>query len=130
MKKITRIFHHYEKWEDYKNGMYEEKRDSNKMNRIIESTILLSTPELLYLAMKNVSQKWINSSEVNLSNRSCNRRAWLGQAACNYDIGAVESEVREAWGMLSQEERDKANSTADKVIEEWEKEYLNKGEIA
>lgn len=121
--KINRIYSHYETWEDYHNGMYNEIKDENVMFRINESMLLLSTPLFLYDAMRAVLEKWENASDFNMSNLSCNRRAWLGQAACSLMIKATESEVRRAWGTLSEIERRAANDIASQVIIEYEKKY-------
>ena len=121
--KIKRIYSHYETWEDYKNGMYEEKNDDNKFYRITQSIILLSTPMLLYDSMLQVTKEWCISSDFNLSNTSSNRKAWLGQSACNLKIGATESEVRKAWNTISEYEKICANNVANAVINVWENNY-------
>jgi hypothetical protein len=121
---LKRVFHPYDVWEDYLNGMYEERKDEEKATRIQKSADLLRDNDKLYKAMKYVSNHWKHASEVNLSNRAGNRQAWLGQAACNYALNATESEVRQAWRMLDQEEMNKANVIADKVAKEWEENYI------
>jgi hypothetical protein len=84
---------------------------------------LLSSEEL-YLAMKRVTNEWPYSSEHNLTNKSINRQAWLGQAACYKITGAPESVTKEAWNTLSPEVQDKANGIADKVIREYAEEKI------
>lgn len=123
MEKIRRIYSHYTAWEDYQNGMYEELKDEESANRIGESVLLLSTPILLYEAMLRVVKQWKQASDFNLSNRSCNRRAWLGQSACSIAIGATEKETKSAWWTISNLERFEANRVADAVIKEYEKIY-------
>lgn len=123
MKKIKRIYSHYTEWEDYQNGMYKELKDDESINRVSESVILLSTPILLYEAMLRVVNNWSKASDFNLSNKSCNRRAWLGQSACSIAIGATDTETKNAWWTISKKERNMANLIADSVINEYEKKY-------
>lgn len=56
----------------------------------------------------------------NLSARSKNRVAWLGQSAQCVNHEAVEYETRTAWRLLDDEEREICNNIAEQVIEEWE----------
>ena len=87
------IHHHYEKWEDYKNGMY---RDIEiREDYIHRAELLFRHPYNFYLTMKYVVEKWKYSTEVNLSNKQKNHRSWLGAAACSYNHWATEKETRE-----------------------------------
>lgn len=70
-------------------------------------------------AMIEVTEKWHRSCEHNLTDIGQNRRAWIGHAACQLAINCPEYIVREAWGMLIQEQRDAANAVADIAIEKW-----------
>lgn len=118
---MKKVYRHYTLWEDWKNGMYEDKDDQELVRRAI---VLLSTPKLLLLAMQKVTSVWTVSTEVNLSNRSRNRQAWMGQSACSLIYTVPENLTKEAWRSLTEDERTEANKIADQVIEEWEKEYL------
>lgn len=123
--KIKRIWHDYRKWEGWKNGMYLEMKDEMKDTRISQSACLLKSPIALLISMTEVINEWIYESEQFMSHASSNRQAWLGQAACNYNHFATESETRKAWNTLTTEEMEQANNIADAVIEEWEKRYEN-----
>jgi hypothetical protein len=46
--------------------------------------------------MQKVVFDWVICTEENLSNSSCNRRAWLGAVACNYKLSVNEKTVRMA----------------------------------
>jgi len=122
MRKIERIFHHYELWEDYHNGMYKADIE-NREDNILKASELLKNTDLLFETMSKVTKDWKHASEVNMSNTSCNRQAWLGQAACNYLHDASESETRQAWWLLTEEERIEANQIADMIIDRWEKKH-------
>lgn len=72
--------------------------------------------------MKKVVKTWRYSCEHNLSNKTQNRRAWLGHAACALAFDCPEDIVREAWKHLTQEQRDAADAVAEETIKEWEDE--------
>lgn len=124
---MKQVFYPYTKWEDFRNGMYDELKEGRE-NRVKQAAEILSNPELLYKCMKRVTQEWKYATEQELTNPSINHQAFLGQAACNIYAGIKEDETREAWGTLTNEQRIKANKTADKVDMEWQKEYM-KGQI-
>ncbi len=117
---MKRIWHDYRKWEDFKNGMYNEVKDELKTNRVSDSIALLKDEYILEIIMREVITNWFYASEQFLTHKASNRQAWLGQAACNYAHKATESETRQAWNQLTTEEMKKANDIADIVIKEWE----------
>lgn len=120
---MKKIYHHYEKWEDYQNRMYDEVKQGRK-ERVLMAASCLGNETKCYQAMKKLITEWKISCEQNLTNDSCNRRAWVGQAACNIMYGIKEDETRESWGILTQQQRYNANRIADIVISEWEKDFL------
>ena len=117
---IERVFHPYQNWEDYQSGMYDELKEGREM-RVILAIRLLASPPLCEHFMREIVKRWKVSTEQVLTNASCNRRAWLGQAACCLYAGVREDETREAWGLLKDEERNKANEIAEKVIADYER---------
>ena len=50
---MHRIYHHYEKWEDYQNRMYDEIKDGRK-ERVLLAIECLGNKEKCYNAMKMV----------------------------------------------------------------------------
>jgi hypothetical protein len=70
--------------------------------------------------MIHVIKNWKYSCEHNLTDKSQNRRAWLGHAACAMAFQCPEDIVREAWSYLTEEQQRAANKQADYAIEEWE----------
>lgn len=120
---IKQVFHHYEEWEDYQCGMYDELNEG-RANRVELARSLLSSPELCDRWMHEVKKRWKIASEQVFSNAQINRKAWLGQASCCLFAGVKEDETREAWWLLSDAERNTANDIAQKVINEWENERL------
>ena len=113
---IEKYYTHYKNWEDWQNGMYEDSK--NKKLDIENAVKCLRNP---YKAMLSVTKEWKYSSRENLSDLSSNRRSWLGQASCCYECKVPESCTREAWGMLTKEERINAN----KILEEKFKQKIN-----
>ena len=118
---MKRIYHHYEQWEDYKNGMYAECKEG-RAERVIKAAEILGTPQICTKAMEKVISEWQISTEYNLSNIGINRKAWLGQAACSCYANIHEDETREAWGLMTEEQRVEANRIAQKLINKWVKE--------
>ena len=115
---MKQIFYHYTVWEDFLHGMYDENKEG-RAGRVKLAASILSDTDLLYKAMKRVTDEWKHATEQNLSNPSINHQAFLGQAACCIYAGIHEDETREAWGTLTTEQRKAANLTADKVDYEW-----------
>ncbi len=120
-------YYHYTMWEDFQNRMYDEVKEG-RQDRVKKAVYLLSNTSLLYEQMTRVTQEWKYATEQNLTNASINHQAFLGQTACNIWQGVKEDETREAWGILTCEQRYKANKVADRVFEEWKAQYERKYE--
>lgn len=130
------IYHHYTKWEDFQNGMYDEEKEGRK-DRVQKAIEILSSAKLCREAMQMVTSHWRHACEQNLSNDIYGHRAFLGQSACCIYAGVHEDETRQAWGLLTDEQRKQANRIADIVYREWIEAHeqnqqmsLFKGEIA
>ena len=115
-------YYHYTLWEDFQNGMYDEEKEGRK-DRVQKAVFLLTNPELLFKYMTRVANEWTHASEQTFTNPAINHQAFLGQCACNLYGGVKEDETREAWGMLTNEQRYEANRIADKVFSCWVKKY-------
>lgn len=112
---IQKYYTHYKNWEDWQNGMY---RDVNNKQYYIQKSIeCLRNPGK---SMLKVIKEWNYSCKENLSDLSSNRKSWLGQAACCIEFKSPEHCTREAWGLLTKEERINANIIAEKIIRKWE----------
>ena len=116
------IYHHYETWEDFQNGMYNEDKNGRE-ERVEKAKEILSDTELLYRCMKRVTSEWVKASEQNLSNGIYSHQSFLGQCACAIYCNIHEDETRQAWGLLTDEQRKRANRVADIVYEEWLKDH-------
>jgi len=120
---MKKIFHTYDKWEDYKNGLFstKEKDDDDLVVELCGK--LLSDQKLFKSAIERMTKSWPYSTEENLSDTGINRRAWLGQASCCYEFGARDSVTKLAWNKLDQKTQDEANQTATDFIKKWELEH-------
>lgn len=76
--------------------------------------------ELYGECMLHVANEWPHSCEHNLTDRSQNRRAWIGHAACALAFRCPEDIVRQAWSRLTEQQQNEANAKADEAIGYWE----------
>jgi hypothetical protein len=112
-----RRFYPYTDWEDWQNGMYAGRANDVLSTQCAE---LLADQPRFAAASTDCVRKWRVSAAMNLAGMDGNRRAWIGQAACCFALGANEETTRRAWAIMSDEDRHAANLTADKVIQEYE----------
>jgi len=117
-RSIKRVYHPYWEWEEIDYNMWGTV-DNRKayLKKAIEFT---GDHKKYGRFMLKVVEKWKKSCEHNLSNKTQNRKAWIGHAACALALGCPEDITREAWRYLSKEQQDKANREAEKAIEYWE----------
>ena len=87
---------------------------------------MLSDKDLFATVLEKIISEWKYSCEHNLTDSSTNKRAWIGHAACSFEMNLPESVVRQAWKVLSNEQRIKANNQADMAIKLWMSGYMNK----
>lgn len=131
---MKQIYHNYELWEDWINGMWSAvgKEQWEKMLPLaIEFT---GNAELYGAAMLRVIQEWPISCEQNLTNASINKKAWIGHAACCLEFGWPEYIVRAAWKHLSERQQIEANKMAQRAISIWieqhkQRQLNGKGQI-
>lgn len=119
---MIEVFAPYWEWEDYANGMYEipTTGDMNRLSGLAAS--MLSDAGWFGATARQVIQAWPVAAAVNLTSRSGNRRAWVGQASCSFGLRVPELATRAAWKTLTQDIREVANDVADEVISEYERE--------
>ena len=123
---IAKIYHPVSKWECAKNGMWEDVL-GQEVEKLLNVAIEFTGNHVLYgNAMQKVIKTWKYSCENFLTDKSINRKAWLGHAACSLELKLPENVVRMAWQKLTQEQKDLANKEAEKYIKEWESDYLYK----
>lgn len=116
---MKQVFIPYYEWEDFINGMWNRGND-NQLKHAIDFT---SDHEKYGKAMEEVIKAWPKTMLNNLTNLSINRLAFLGHCAVCYKINIPESVTRQAWGLLTEQQRINANKEAAKNIKLWEYEY-------
>jgi hypothetical protein len=121
---IKRIYHPYWKWEECKYNMWGRVKDRKDW---LQKAVDFTGDHLLYGKwMVKVVNDWKYSCEHNLSDIAQNRQAWIGHAAVAYAIQCPEDIVRQAWGLLTEEQQILANEQADSAILLWEGRCLKK----
>lgn len=91
------------------------------MNKVQQAAKLLSTPFDCREAMIQALNNYPISARQHLT-KPIGKRPWIGQAACNFVLGATEEETRIAWNFyMTPEAQNSANSIADELIADWER---------
>jgi len=124
--KLKQIFKPYWLWEDHKAGLYDIRKkysEIEEMDLSVLAKTLLSNPEHFKIVALKVVSEWKVSADVNLSNKSRNRQAWVGQASCCYALGVPEYITKYGWRMMTPDQQKEANQVADEVIKLWEKTH-------
>jgi len=120
---MRQVFHHHSLWEDARGGMYLPTSCAPAFHEMLARAILADPQTFARCASEMVSC-WGYSAEHNLTNRSRNRRAWVGQATCCFVAGCPDYTVKNAWHRLTREQQDLANVVADGVILRWEERNM------
>jgi len=110
--------------EDYLNGMFNTTTKNDELS-IKKVERLFKSEKRTIKAMYSVIQKWHHSTGHNLTNRSINRIAWLGQAACCYSLKVPDYITKKAWWNLPKEIRNRADKNAKDLIESYENKTKN-----
>jgi hypothetical protein len=111
-----RIYHHYEKLEEYHAGMWRRVSGEKRKEHIANAADLMKAPADFRDAMMRAIDEWPMSCEANLTAEVVNRIAWLGHAGCCIVANAPEDCTRSAWHTLDRFEQDVANKMADEVL--------------
>lgn len=123
MIKIKRVYHHHDKWEEAKAGMWRRPTGSERDYLVQKCAEFMANTDAFREAMYQAIEEWPVSCEVNFTKRSGNRIAWLGWAACCIAIDCPEEPTRAAWWKLTRQQREDADAAAAEVILEWERRY-------
>jgi len=118
---MHKVWHPCDQWEEMQHNMWGEVDDRQKY---LSMAVAFTGNHYLYgHFMMRVIDEWPVSCENALTDLSSNRRAWVGHAACALAFGCPEDIVRQAWRVLSDEQRALANKQADRAILQWENNY-------
>jgi hypothetical protein len=123
---MPRIYHQYQKWEDFQNGMWRTV-DPQDLISMLPQTIEFTGDHIKYgLAMMRVIREWPITCEHNLTDNSINQKAFIGHCAVCLQLGIPEYITRMAWKYLSKDQQDKANERAQFAIDTWNLDFTSK----
>ena len=114
--KIKRVFHRWEKCEEYKTNMWRAVPIEERDNYVAASRNLMLDCEAFESAMRRAVDEWVFSCEAALTASTMNHQAWIGHAGCAINHNAPEDLTRQAWRMLTKDQQDRANAAADRLI--------------
>ena len=120
---MEQIYIPYWEWEDYKNGMW-RKLNPKDEEKFIKFAVEFTGDHIKYgNAMKEVIKKWTKTMLNGLTNKSINKRAFLGHCAVSYKLNIPEYITRIAWKELTDKQRELADMVAQQTINQWEENY-------
>ena len=124
--KIERVFYHYSFWECYRNGMWRKLESGEERDMLSLAVEFTGDDEAYGAAMLRVVNEWPVTCKHHLSDLGLNRRAFVGHAAACLAHGLPEYITRQAWALLTDDQRVRANRRADIAIEAWENAHLRR----
>lgn len=124
MTKLKRVFHRFEKCEEFKSNMWRACEPNLREKYIEEAAALMINVDDFFNAMMQAVQEWPLSCEANLTAPTINHQAWIGHAGCAIAVESPEDMTRLAWRTLTQDQQDKANAAADRAIAAWREKYM------
>jgi acyl-coenzyme A synthetase/AMP-(fatty) acid ligase len=108
-------------WEEINAGMYKKIPTDQEEKSVSIALKVMINYNIWGEYMKRIVDEWFFSCQQNLSHKTHNRIAWLGQAAVCIATGMPEDITRKAWWRLSDRQRLNANEQAATAIRYWEK---------
>ena len=119
--KLKRVWMPIETWEETSFNMWGEVL--NRSIYLQRAVIFTGNHRLYGRYMQRVVAEWPNSCLNALTDYALNRKAWIGHAACALALRCPEDITRQAWSLLTNEQRVLANRQADRAILTWEMRY-------
>jgi hypothetical protein len=121
---MKRVWHPFWDWEDI--GMWRDVSADERRRMLSVAAAFTGDASAYGAAMMRVIEEFPIACEHNLTSSATNHQAWIGHAAAYIQCELPEYVTREAWAMLTQQQRDEANGMADKAINEWHKRHARK----
>jgi len=122
MRKLKRVYHPHNKWEEIKFNMWGDVVD---VKGWLEKAIAFTGDHELYGSyMFRVIDEWPISCENALTDQYINKKAWIGQAAVALAIKCPGHITRKAWRDLTDEQKFLANKQAERAIRTWQDNYI------
>lgn len=119
--RLKRIWLPIDTWEEIGFNMWGDA--PNRRTALQRAVIFTGNHRLYGRYMQRVTTEWPNSCINALTDYNLNRKAWIGHAACALALRCPEDITRQAWGLLTNEQRTLANRQADRAICAWEMRY-------
>ncbi len=114
----TEVWHPFTLWEEVSHNMWGDYPRRATWRQI--AAAFTGDADLYGQWMRRVADEWPASCAHNLT-KPGDKRAWIGHAAVAMAIKCPEDIVREAWGDLTDEQRERANNKAAEAIDYWRK---------
>lgn len=115
---MNRIYHPWDKWEDYRHGFYGGMNYPADKTLELYASLLKDLPKF-ETALQVIINQWKYSCEHNLSNEGMNRVAYLGQAACALLYNVPNAVSMGGYNLLTSEEQRLADELAQKYLNKW-----------
>jgi len=119
---MTRIFHPYDKWEDYAHGFYGGKEYPKDNTLELYASLLKDLPRF-EAALQTIIKEWKYSCEHNLTHEGMNRIAYLGQASCALVYNVPHNVCMGGYNLLTLEEQKAADAMAQKYLDLWTEKH-------
>jgi hypothetical protein len=123
---MTRIYHPYYLWEDYKAGFYKTPSKTEKDSHKQFVATMFNNEKMTYTFMNAVIEKWVISCEHNLSNPSVNKSAYLGQAACCLYKHIPNISTMYGWSFLDPSIQKRSDAIATHILSLWTQKQILK----
>jgi hypothetical protein len=115
--KTEQVWHPWYEWEEIAHNMWGTVDDRRAM---LKRAVVFTGDHVLYGSfMERVIVEWPISCENALTDPHLGHRSWIGHAACALAMHCPEDIVRQAWGVLSSEQKLLANQKADGAVAAW-----------
>lgn len=126
---MKRVFHPYDKWEDYHHNFYGGILDYDKDDTLGLYASLLRDLSAFEAALIEITTNWRFSCEHNLTNENMNRIAYLGQASCALVYNVPHNVSMGGYNLLTKEEQEAADKLAEKYLNLWLEKYEHTKEV-
>ncbi len=112
----------YWEWEDWINGMWRKLPIEEEERMKVKSIEFMSDYVKYGDAMRCVIKEWPRTMLNSMTNKSINRKAFLGQCACAFEFNCPEYITRSVWKTLTDKQRYLADMAAQETINNYERE--------
>ena len=109
-------FSHFRNWECFNSGYWTRPKCNHQNDE--ESADILNSSRFMN-SMRTLILCWPITTAIHLTNTQINRRSWLGQVTCYFDILNCADCTVKAWAGMTHAEQKAANLVADEMVRQW-----------